>query len=422
MNLEKIYPQIISDEMIYKTRFSELISKYYKHFKNKPRIFSSPGRCEIGGNHTDHQCGNVLAASITLDMIAAAAKNDTDTINLISEGYELISLNINNLQYEKSEKNSAASLIKGIAYKMIEMGRKIEGCDIYLTSLVSVGSGLSSSAAFEVMIGTIFNSLFCDNNTSEIDIAKIGQYAENEYFGKPSGLMDQMACAVGGIIHIDFKDKTEPKIEKLHFDFSNAGYDIYVIDSGADHADLTEEYSLIPVEMNTVSKYFSKSVLSEVAKEEFIENIAGLRKKVTDRAILRALHFFNEDKRVKKQTEMLKANDIEGFLNSVNESGRSSFMYLQNIFPANNIDNRAMALTLGLCDEYLNGRGAFRVHGGGFAGTVLCFVPKNFSFEFKKKIENSLTKDCCHLLSIRDYGALEITNEVYNFLGLQNDI
>lgn len=406
--LEKIYCK--KDFKKIHERYIDLINGFCANFGSNRELslFSAPGRTEIGGNHTDHQRGCVLAASVNLDVIAAVSLNNENTIRLQSEGYPLDIINLDKLEPEMSEYNQAKALIKGVVAKFKELGYDIKGFDAYTSSNVLKGSGLSSSAAFEVLIGNILNGLFANNSVSDIEIAKIGQYAENVYFGKPCGLMDQMASSVGGVVSIDFKDSEKPLIKKVEYDFSKSGYALCIIDSGADHADLTDEYAAIPYEMKKVAQVFGKDVLREVDEKLFMENIAKVREKCGDRAILRAMHFYADNNRAILEAEALKKGDFKKFLGIVTESGKSSYMYLQNVSVCGSSTHQTVGLVLALCDKFLENKGAYRVHGGGFAGTVQAFVPLNMVTEFKTKIEKAIGKDCCHILSIRPVGGIRI--------------
>ena len=374
----------------------------------KHYIFSAPGRTEISGNHTDHQCGCVLAAAVNLETVADVRLNGTNNIWVQSEGYPTIKVNLDDLSVHEEEKNTTAALIRGVASSFVQRGAKLEGFDAVVNSTVLPGSGLSSSAAFEVLFGTILNELFFDKKLSAVEIAQIGQYAENVYFGKPCGLMDQMASSVGSLVFIDFEDPAAPKIEKVSFDLAAAGYALCIIDSGADHADLTDEYAAIPAEMKQVCAYFGKEVLRQIPRNEFMKAIPELRKTVSDRAILRAMHIYQENDRVVKLVQALKNGDVNTFLNLVKESGRSSWMYLQNITPAGSIANQEVAVALAMCDALLQGKGAYRVHGGGFAGTVQAFVPLEMLDSFKTDIEAVLGRDACHVLNIREQGGIRV--------------
>lgn len=372
-------------------------------------IFSAPGRTEVGGNHTDHQRGRVLAASVNLDVIAVVAKNDKNQINIKSEGYAMDSLNVKETEAKLEERNNSLSLIRGIAARFTEMGYAVGGFDAYTTSNVLSGSGLSSSAAFEVLVGTIINDLYCGGKESALKIAQIGQYAENYYFGKPCGLMDQAASSVGGFITIDFGNLENPKVEKIDFDFASCGYALCIIDTAGNHADLTPDYAAIPAEMKEIAQFFGKEVLSEVPESEFYANLGKLRGKVGDRSILRAIHFFADNDRVGKEVEALKSNDFNEFKKLVVESGYSSYMYLQNVFSPSHVQEQGVSLTLALCEKLLKGiGGAYRVHGGGFAGTVQTFVPVEHLDQFIGAMEAVFGTGSCHKLAIRPVGGIRI--------------
>lgn len=375
----------------------------------KHYVFSAPGRTEIGGNHTDHQHGCVLAAAVNLETVADVCLNGTDKIWIQSEGYPAFSIDIHDLAVSEHEKNTTVALVRGVVSGFAQRNVEVQGFDAVIHSTVLPGSGLSSSAAFEVLIGTIINELFNEGKLSAEEIAMVGQYAENVYFGKPCGLMDQMASSVGSLVYIDFENPADPKVEKIDFDLANAGYALCIIDSGADHADLTDEYAAIPMEMKQVCSLFGKDVLREIPEAAFIAAIPSLRGQVPDRAILRALHIYRENDRVRKQAEALRNQDIAGFLNLVKESGNSSWKYLQNITPAGAVKHQEVAVALALCDTFLKGTGAYRVHGGGFAGTVQAFVPLDALDEFKSSMEAVLGENTCHVLNIRDTGGIRVS-------------
>ena len=374
-----------------------------KHYQ-----FSAPGRTEIGGNHTDHQRGCVLAAAVNLETVADVCLNGTNAIWVQSQGYPTIKVDLNDLSVREEEKNTTAALIRGVASSFVQRGAKLQGFDAVVNSTVLPGSGLSSSAAFEVLFGTILNELFFDKKLSAVEIAQIGQYSENVHFGKPCGLMDQMASSVGSLVFIDFEDPANPKIEKVGFDLAAAGYALCIIDSGADHANLTDEYAAIPAEMKKVCAFFGKEVLRQISRDEFMKALPELRKTVSDRAILRAMHIYQENDRVVKLVQALKEGNVDSFLNLVKESGRSSWMYLQNITPAGAVAHQEVAVALAMCDMALQGKGAYRVHGGGFAGTVQAFVPLDMLDSFKADIEAVLGQDACHVLNIRDQGGIRV--------------
>ena len=375
------------------------------------RYFSAPGRTEVSGNHTDHQRGRVLAGAVNLDTVAAVRANGTNVIRVQSKGYPLCQVRLDALEPVADEINSTPALIRGVAARFAQLGCKVEGFDAYCESTVLPGSGLSSSAAFEVLIGTIINHLFFGGRVSQPEIAQIGQYAENVFFGKPCGLMDQTASAVGGLVTIDFADKERPDIRPVHFDFSTTGHALCIIDSRADHADLTDEYAAIPGELKELCGFFGKEVITQSPEEEFYAAIPALREKYPDRAIMRAIHEYNENRRVPQQVACLEKGDFDGFLRLAKESGYSSWMYLQNVVPAGYVKQQAMAVALGLCEHYLQGRGAYRVHGGGFAGTVQAFVPFDLLESFRAGIDAALGEGACHVLSIRPQGGVEMEVE-----------
>ena len=370
--------------------------------------FSAPGRTEIGGNHTDHQHGCVLAAAINLETVADVTFNGTDKIFVQSEGYPSFYVDLTDLTVHEEEANTTAALVRGVVAAFVERGAKVKGFDMKVSSNVLPGSGLSSSAAFEVLVGTICNELFFDKQLSAVEIAQVGQYAENVYFGKPCGLMDQTASSVGSMVFIDFNETQRPKVEKIDFDFQKAGYDLCIIDSGADHADLTDEYAAITRELKALCAYFGKEYLRQIPEFDFMAALPELRKQVSDRAILRAMHVYRENDRVVSQAMALKAGAVDTFLRLAKESGHSSWMYMQNINPTGAVDTQPVAYALSLCDTLLRGRGAYRVHGGGFAGTVQAFVPHDMLETFQQTIDANLGEGSCHVLNIRPYGGIRI--------------
>ena len=375
------------------------------------RYFSAPGRTEIGGNHTDHQRGRVLAGAVNLDTVAAVRVSGTSVIRVQSKGYPLCQVDLDNLEPVPAEINSTPALIRGVAARFAQLGCKVGGFDAYCESTVLPGSGLSSSAAFEVLIGTIINHLFFDGRVSQAEVAQIGQYAENVFFGKPCGLMDQTASAVGGLVTIDFANKEHPDIRPVHFDFSTTGHALCIIDSRADHADLTDEYAAIPGELKEICDCLGREVTTEIPEEEFYAAIPKLRETCGDRAVMRAMHEYNENRRVPEQVACLEKGDFEGFLSLIRESGFSSWMYLQNVIPAGYVRQQPVAVALGLCEHYLRGKGAYRVHGGGFAGTVQAFVPFELLDSFRAGIDAALGEGACHVLSIRPQGGVEMEVE-----------
>ena len=371
------------------------------------RYFSAPGRTEIGGNHTDHQRGRVLAAAVNLDTNAAVRVNGSNLIRIQSKGYPMCQVDIRELTPVDAEINSTPALVRGVAARFAQLGCEVKGFDAYCESTVLPGSGLSSSAAYEVLIGTIINHLFFDGKVSQPEVAMIGQYAENVFFGKPCGLMDQMASAVGNLVNIDFFDKENPVIHPVSFDFASCGHALCIIDSGADHADLTDEYAAIPGEIKAVAAHFGKEVLTQIPESDFYAAIPELRKACGDRAVMRCIHFYQENERVPKQVAALENGDFETFLRLIKESGYSSWMYLQNVIPAGYKLHQDVAVSLALCEHYLQGKGAFRVHGGGFAGTVQAFVPFEILDSFRAGMDAALGEGACHVLSIRPQGGVE---------------
>lgn len=372
------------------------------------RIFSAPGRTEVGGNHTDHNRGCVMAAAVGLDVIAVVSQTEGNTVSVKSEGFPEDAVDISDLEIKENEKNSSAALIRGVAAGFKNAGLNVGGFKAYTTSNVLKGSGLSSSAAFEVLIGTILSYLYNDGKVSAVKIAQIAQYAENAYFGKPSGLMDQMASSVGGFITIDFKDTENPVIDSIEYDFAASGYNLCIVDTKGNHADLTPEYSAIPAEMKSVAKFFGKNELRDITKEQLIENIAEVRKACGDRAVSRAFHFFDDNERVGKEASALKSKDIGSFLKLVTESGNSSFKYLQNIFAVKAPHEQGLVMGLYMSENILSGRGAVRVHGGGFAGTIQAFVPVEMTEEYAEKMEKVFGKGSCYKLYIRPVGGTEV--------------
>ena len=399
--VNKIQSGNLDVQLEYSKDFSE-----WKKVNDTTKLFEEsalwePGRTEIGGNHTDHQHGRVLAAAVDMETTAEVTLNGTNIIRVDSAGYRPVEIDLSALTIREEEKNTTAALIRGVAAAFQQRGYKLSGFDAKVKSTVLPGSGFSSSAAFEVLIGRILNGLFADNAVSVIEIAQIGQYAENVYFGKTSGLMDQMASSIGGLVFIDFADPKRPIVEKIDHDFAHCGYTLCIIDSGADHADLTAEYAAIPAEMKNVAAYFGKAVLRDVDEQEFYARLADVRKAIGDRAVLRAMHFFDENRRVQMQVRALKNDNFAAFLNYVNESGNASWELLQNITPLGATAHQEMALTLVLCRKLLGGEGAVRVHGGGFAGTVLAFVPNEQFEQFKNAMDSAIGSGSTQKLHIQ---------------------
>ena len=375
---------------------------------DRAAVFSAPGRTEIGGNHTDHQHGRVLTGSVNLDIIAAAAPNGERVVRLQSEGFPLMEVDLDDLEVHPEEYNQAVSLLRGTAAWFARLGCRLEGFNAYAASDVFKGSGLSSSAAVEVLLGNIFNSLFHEDGCTPVKIAQIGQYVENVYFGKPSGLLDQMGSSVGGMVTIDFANNDHPVVEKINFDFAQAGHALCIVDSGADHADLTGEYAAVPGELKKICAHFGKNVLREVPEEDFYAALPVLRREVGDRAVLRAVHIYDDNRRVTGQVEALRRGDFDTFLAHVRASGLSSWRYLQNVVPAGYKEHQEVALALSLAERLLNGRGACRVHGGGFAGTIQAFVPLDMLDGFKSEMERVLGTGMCHVLTIRPVGGVRL--------------
>ena len=391
------------------SRCMEVMEEFYKIFdRSAEALFSAPGRTEIGGNHTDHQKGCVLAASVDLDILAAVAPTQSGIIRVLSQGYPMIEVDLRELDPKEEEINTSAALIRGVASRMSAMGCDLRerGLDVYMTSTVPKGSGLSSSAAYEVLMGTMLNELFWEGRCTAVELAQIGQYAENVYFGKPCGLMDQTASAVGGIIAIDFADPSRPIVTPVPFDFAACGHALCIIDSGADHADLTGEYAAITEELKAVCRYFGEEYLRGVPEERFYADLPGVREAAGDRAVLRAMHVYDDNRRVRLQIAALQENRFDDFLHEVRASGISSWLYLQNVTPTGATRHQALAFALAQADRLLHGRGACRVHGGGFAGTLQAYVPLDLLPEFRAGIEAALGQNCCHVLSIRREGSV----------------
>jgi galactokinase len=394
------------------SRYADLVKEHARRLgsgESSVRLFTAPGRVEVGGNHTDHNHGRVLSAAVNLDAIAAARRTSDDTVTVLSEGYaQPFVVDLADLETKDSEKGNSIALIRGICRSFRENGLELGGFDACVASDVAVGSGLSSSAAFEVLIATILNVLYNDGSVPPKEIALIGQYAENYYFGKPSGLMDQTTAAVGGLLTIDFQHPDNPSIQKVDFDFDSCGYDLVVANTGDSHADLTEHYASVPHEMKEVAAALGANVLRESSMPQLLNALGDLRPRVGDRAILRAIHFFADHQRVAEQVQALKQGDFQRFLTLVAESGRSSWMFCQNVYAPERPREQGLSLALALAEQILQGRGACRVHGGGFAGTILAFVPQEMTAEFVAKIDGVFGNGAATLLRIRPSGAREI--------------
>ena len=371
-------------------------------------IFSAPGRTEVGGNHTDHQHGEVLAASINKDAIAFTAPTDDDKVNILAEGFGMTNIDLSDLELREDEKGSTPALIRGVLKGLTDNGYKLGGFNAYITSDVLIGAGLSSSAAFETLIGTIVSGLFNDGAIDPVTIAKIGQFAENVYFGKPCGLMDQMACSVGTLVHIDFEDPANPKVDKVGFDFSKTDYVLCITDTKGSHADLTDEYAAVPAEMKKIASLLGSDVLRPVSLDDIISNIDMLRREAGDRAVLRAIHFVNETRRAGSEADALNNNDIYGFIKLVKQSGDSSFKYLQNVYSNKDVTAQNVSLALAISESVLGPDEASRVHGGGFAGTIQAFVKKDNARMYQETMDKVFGEGSCEILSIRKYGGIRV--------------
>ena len=389
-----------------KERYLNLIEKAYQRFGDGDyHLISSPGRTEIGGNHTDHQNGHVLAATINLDNICVVKKSEKNICTFIDDKFEDCIVDINNLKIVENEKNTSKSLIRGIAARLNELGYKIGGFETMCDSKVAIGSGMSSSACFEMMIVEIFNTLYNNEQITPIYRALIGQYSENKYFGKACGLLDQTTISVGGFVAIDFKNPSNPTVESYDFNFKDYGYELILVNTKGDHADLSDEYSAIPKEMKDVAKELNGNVLTDINKEYFFENIKEIRNKIkNDRSILRAIHFFMEDERAISEKLAIENKDIEKLLDLINKSGKSSYMYLQNVYPSSMPKNQPLSIALAISDLILNDKGAYRVHGGGFGGTIQAVVPFELKEEYKKVLAHTFDDDSILELVIRPFG------------------
>lgn len=391
-----------------KKRYVEAIEKFEDLYGVKEvEIYSAPGRSEVGGNHTDHQHGQVLAAGLNLDIIAVVAPAENH-IKVVSDSYDIKPVLISELEARKDEEGTSESLIRGVTAKMAMDGYRVGGFEAFMTSNVLVGSGMSSSAAFEVAIGTILSGLYNNMSVSPVYIAQASQYAENVYFGKPCGLMDQMASSVGSLVNIDFKDTANPVIHKVEVDFDKFDHSLCIVDTKGSHADLTPEYAAIPAELKVLCNFFGCDYLREVDEERFYREVGKVRSVAGDRAVLRAIHVFNDNKRVSGEVEALENDDFEGFKKLIIESGRSSFQYLQNVYATINPSEQGLSVALALSEEYLNGKGAWRVHGGGFAGTIQAFVPNDLVEGYRKLMDNCFGEGSCHVLKVRKYGGMKV--------------
>ena len=406
--LEDIYLE--KEQMEYqKLRFEKAVGGYKELFgDSEVEVYSAPGRSEIGGNHTDHQQGMVLAASVNLDAIAVVGYNDSGIVHVVSEGYDPIIFPTADLEKKAEEEGTTAALIRGVLKGFKQRNYRIEGFYAYITSDVLGAAGLSSSACFETLIGTVLNGLYNQMNISMVEIAQIGQFAEKEYFGKPCGLMDQMACAVGGLVHIDFKDLNKPALHKVQVDFEKYDHSLCIVDTKGSHADLTEDYALVPREMGAVAESFGKTVLREVKEDAFYQAIPQLRTKLGDRSVLRGIHFFKEEKRVLGQVKALEKGRFSEFLQLIKQSGDSSYKYLQNVYTNHDVQNQSVSIALAVSEDILQEHGVSRVHGGGFAGTIQAFVANDFVKTYKEELEKVFGENSCHVLKIRKYGGVHV--------------
>lgn len=391
-------------------RYISLAKDFEEIFGNREdiRFFSAPGRTEVGGNHTDHNHGRVLAAGINLDAVAIASKNNENIVRIKSRGYNMDTVDLSDLSVIDEDKGHSNALVRGMCDGFQKRGYKIGGFDACTVSNVLSGSGLSSSAAFEVLIGTCLNYLYNDGKVDAVTVAQIAQYAENVHFGKPCGLMDQMASSVGGFITIDFADPENPVIDKVDFDFAACGHALCIVDTKGNHADLTDEYAAIRTEMESVASVFGKNVLRDTDESEFYKNIPAIREKFGDRAVLRAIHFFGDNARVVKEVETLKNGDFQEFKRLICESGASSYMYNQNVYSIKKPSEQPVALGLAISEQVLKGKGAYRVHGGGFAGTMQAFVPSDLLSTYKNAVESVFGEGSCYVLLIRPLGGTEV--------------
>ena len=392
-------------------RCTEVMEGFARTFRRPAEaLFSAPGRTELGGNHTDHQHGCVLAAAVDLDILAAAAPNGSSVIRVLSQGYPLTEVDLREPEPRDDERDTSAALIRGVAARMSALGCDLRagGLDVYMISNVPKGSGLSSSAAYEVLIGTMLNELFWDGHCTPVELAQIGQYAENVYFGKPCGLMDQTASSVGGVVFIDFSDAAHPAVERLDVELQSYGYALCILDSGAGHEGLTAEYRSITDELRAVCRVFDREVLRDVPEEAFLARLPEVRAAAGDRAVNRAFHVYAENRRAQEEKQALGRGDFDRFLELVRESGRSSAMYLQNIIPTGSAAAQELMVTIALCERILEGRGAVRVHGGGFGGTAQAFVPLDMLSKFKETTEAALGQGRCHVVMIRPAGGIRL--------------
>lgn len=396
-------------------RYKDLVEKFVREFGDKEmKMFSSPGRTEISGNHTDHNHGKVLAGSINLDCVGIAAKNDSGKVNIVSETFnQKFSVDLDNLA-PSAKMAGTVDLVKGLLKGFQEKGFQIGGFDAYITSNVISAAGVSSSAAFEMLLCSMLNVFFNDNKMDVVAYAHVGKYAENQYWNKSSGLLDQMACAVGGLITIDFYDPQNPVVEQIPFDFGSKNHSLIIVNTGKGHADLSADYSSVPQEMKKVAEYFGKEVCAQVKEEEVIANLAKVREYAGDRSVMRALHFFEENKRVEAEVAALKEDRFEDFLSEITASGNSSWKWLQNCYTTADVQEQGISVALALTELFIaeKGRGACRIHGGGFAGVIMAMLPNDLVDEYVEYIEGALGQGNAYRMSIRPYGAICVDQEV----------
>lgn len=409
---EKLKAVYVTDYAVeaQKPRYVRLLNEFIKLFGEDRDVIitSAPGRTEVCGNHTDHNNGKVLAASVNLDAVAVAAKNDEGVVRVKSDGHAMNVVDVSELLPDESEFGHSTAMVRGVVAKIEGMGYQIGGLDCVTASDVIGGSGLSSSAAFEVLLGTTLSYLYNNGVISAVDIAKTAQYSENVFFGKPCGLLDQMASSVGTFVTIDFESNENPKIKKVDFDFSKSGHSLCIVDTGGSHSDLTDDYAAVRAEMESVAKALGKDVLREIDYNDFKAAVPSLFGKVSDRALIRAYHFYRENIRVEKAVAALESNHFDEFKKMINESGRSSYMYNQNVYTPKNPAEQKLSLALCISEEVLGVNGAYRVHGGGFAGTIQAFVPNELLEQYKTAVESVFGKGSCHVLIIRPVGGTRV--------------
>ena len=411
-----IYRELLKDIYVDEQVLDHQTDRYIKALKEyenmfgdeKVEIYSAPGRSEVGGNHTDHQYGKVLATSVNLDAIAVVSRTEDSRITVASDGYKLMKVDLDDLLARDNEKETSMALIRGVAARLKQKGHRIGGFCAYITSEVLIGAGMSSSAAYETLIGTILSGLYNQMELDPVFLAQAGQYAENEYFGKPCGLMDQMASSVGGMIYIDFENPDKPNVKQIKVDFESFGHSLCIVDTKGSHEDLTEDYAMIPSEMKQVAHYFEEDVLRKVDKTDFYLNIPAIREILGDRAVLRAMHLFEENKRVEQEVEALENRQFDLFKKLVKDSGDSSFKYLQNVYSNHEVNNQSVSIGLAVSDVILGDKGVSRVHGGGFAGTIQAFVPDEIVLLYQKTMDSVFGEGACHILKVRRYGGMKV--------------